>query len=652
MEKKFEVFSAINHNHDRTGADQLRDFTYRLQEKLFAEGEKKRASISSTEELESYNKEVRKQFLEGLGSIPLYDGPLDAKVTKVDDMGEYTMEQILFCVRPGAYATATLYIPKGLTEPSPAILFVCGHSPTGRMRDIYQIASRTLVQAGLIVFELDPMGQGERSNYYDRETGTYLINRAVPDHDAYGVPAFATGRSLECYFLSDEKRAIDYMCSRPEIDPNRIGMTGISGGGTQTSAMILYDDRLAAASPGTFLTTRREIMYTGMAQDSEQIWPGISRHGIDHANVLLMMAPRPINLLAAQYDYFPIEGTREIVDEAKRFYEMYGKGDSITLFEDRSIHTYSRKMAVSAAAFFTEVFYGERRVVDNSALEAFPEEFMYVTKTGQVLECVEGAKSVLEEVREYAAQLREKRAAFSDAERKAWLQKKVTQYREPVAFNPRFHNPGNNDAWVKADGYCAMGISWWTQRRLFSYGTLIRREKDETNDQLPTVIAIWRDGTKKIAEHEEWIRSKCDEGKQVLVLDVPGVGSIEQHLFLPTRSYKEAYGTLYRICYDLFYCDDSLAAMRSYDVLRCIEMLGEYFGIGESDVTLYCDDPEGTYGVTAGYLNGNVSMEYGEHLMKNFEKEILGQRALKYDDTLSIIIPGMLEYFDFEELMR
>ena len=84
MEKKFEVFSAISHNHDRTGADQLRDFTYRLQEKLFAEGEKKRASISSTEELESYNKEVRKQFLEGLGSIwPRARNPAEAAVTRL-----------------------------------------------------------------------------------------------------------------------------------------------------------------------------------------------------------------------------------------------------------------------------------------------------------------------------------------------------------------------------------------------------------------------------------------------------------------------------------------------------------------------------------------------------------------------------------------
>jgi len=608
------------------------------------------------EALETHNKEVRRKFLEGLGSIPESDCPLDAKITKTDDMGDYTMEQVVFCVRPGIYATATMYIPKGLTEPSPAILFVCGHSPAGRMRDIYQIASRTLVQAGLIVFELDPMGQGERSNYYDAETDSYLIDRAVPDHDAIGVPAFATGRSLECYFLSDQKRALDYMCTRPEIDPKRLGMTGISGGGTQTSAMILFDDRLAAASPGTFLTTRREIMYTGMAQDSEQIWPGISRHGIDHADVLLQMAPRPINLLAAQYDYFPIEGTREIVDEAKRFYEMYDKGDSIHLFEDRSIHTYSRNMAVSAAAFFTEVFYGEKRTVDNSALEAFPEEFMYATKTGEVLTGVEDAKSVMDEVREYAAELREKRMALPEEKRrelaKQWLQEKVMQYRLPVAFNPRFHNPGNSNVWLQSDGYCAMGISWWSQRRLFSYGTLIRAASNEKNDQLPTVIAIWRDGTRKTAEHEKWIRSKCDEGKQVLVLDASGVGSNEQHLYLPTRSYKEAYGTLYRICCDLIYCDDSLAAMRIYDVLRCIEMLGAYFGIDEENITLYCDDPEGVYGVAAGFLNEKVAMEYGGALLTNFEKEIIGQRALRYDDTLSIVLPGMLEYFDFDELMR
>ena len=108
-------------------------------------------------------------------------------------------------------------------------------------------------------------------------------------------------------------RGFDYLCTRPEVDPKKIGITGNSGGGTQSSMAMLWDRRYAAAAPATFIMTREEYLYVGGGQDSEQIWPGFTSNGYDHDDILFAMAPKPVLVLAVDYDFFPIEDRKSVV---------------------------------------------------------------------------------------------------------------------------------------------------------------------------------------------------------------------------------------------------------------------------------------------------------------------------------------------------
>ena len=649
----FEVFDKMTHQYNRTSYEQLKDFIYREQEGMFDRADEQRAGVQTLEELQSYNAAMKQVFLDAIGGKIETDAPLNAKVTGKLDMGDYTIESIIFNSRPQTYVTASLYMPKDIELPGPAVLFVCGHAPSGRMDEDYQRVCYTLVKAGLIVFAMDPMGQGERGDFYDPETGTYLINRTTPDHDACGVPAVATGRMLQRYFLCDEMRAVDYMLTRPEIDPKRIGVTGNSGGGTQTTVMMAMDDRIAAAAPGTFVTSRREYMQWGQAQDSEQIWPGIADKGFDHVNPFMIFAPRPAAILAVKYDFFPIEGTRETFREAQRIYGLYGRKEQVRLYEDEYTHSYTPKLAVCAAEFFSEIFLGRKVTVDNRHFEPLPEEKMYATRTGNIKGEIADARLVPQEVAEYAEELRKARMALPEAERKArakaWLTERVMFHRTPVDFNARIFP---KDACAQIDGYMGTSVSWWTQKRLFSYGVMIKQEKYDSVMNLPTVLAVWEDGSKKISEHEAWIRQQCEAGKQVFVLDVPGVGAIEQRNMTLGATYKGAYGTLYTLCGNLMYMGDSCAAMRTYDVLRTIEMLGAEFGVPEEAITLYCEGPSGIYGVMAAFLNEKVGAWYGEGLLDSVERQYIHQEVFQYDNSLTLLVPGMLRYFDYEELKR
>ena len=181
-----------------------------------------------------------------------------------DEGDGFRIEKIIFESRPRHYVTANLYLP--LNRPAgrtAAVLFLSGHHNTAKVVPEYQIVCQTLARAGLIVLSQDPVGQGERLSYFEPATKTNPVGIGTRDHDYAGVPARLLGDTLGRYMLHDAMRGIDYLISRPEVDPAKIGVTGNSGGGTQTSLVMMVDPRVAAAAPATFIMSREAYQRTG-----------------------------------------------------------------------------------------------------------------------------------------------------------------------------------------------------------------------------------------------------------------------------------------------------------------------------------------------------------------------------------------------------
>ncbi|MBQ3792196.1 MAG: acetylxylan esterase [Clostridia bacterium] len=653
----FQPFDRMTHGYTHTHNDQLKDFVYARQEEYYRAGREMRDRIQTKEELASFVSQFRKDFLEGLGGW-IYDGvPLNAKITRTTDYPDYKTEQIVFQSRKDVYVTGTMYIPHGISLPSPAVLFLCGHADEGRLDENYQKVCSVIARTGLVVFAVDPVGQGERESYYNLETGKLDVKGCGTDHDAAGVPSLLTGRAMGAYFYCDESRAVDYMLSRSElIDPKRIGVTGNSGGGTQTTVMMMLDERIAAAAPGTFFTSREEYMYAGQSQDSEQIWPGFTNRGYEHVCALMAMAPRPVCILATTYDFFPIEGTRASVAEGRRFYEMFGQSGNLRLAEDQFTHMYTPKLAQYAGEFFSEIFLGEKRTRDYKDSPVIPKAEMFATEKGNVRLSIPGAKNVHDESVLLAKKLREERLALPREERlktaREWLSERVNFHRLPVDFNarifPRMHC-------LIEDGFLGTTFSWYSQKRLFCYGVLIRPEQYEFDRIRPTVVAVWDEGSRAIGAHEKWIRDMWDKGYQTFVLDVTGIGDVRQN---PLRiddtpdKYYDFYGTLYKLDCDLLYCGDSMPALRVYDVLRCIEMLKHEIGLTDDLITLYAEGKHGMYATMAAFLNEKVGVLYSDDTIRSAEDVFIKPWYTPYVDFYSQIIPGMLRYFDFGEIMR
>jgi cephalosporin-C deacetylase-like acetyl esterase len=194
-----------------------------------------------------WQQDVRSRLAELLGDFPERT-PLRPRVVGRIDRPKFTVEKIILESRPGYYVTANLYLPRGRTSPVPGILIPCGHAADGKCARPYSAAGICLAMQGNVALIFDPTGQGERSECIDPDTGRHLVRLTVCQHHWTGKPCLLTDTTLAGYRTWDGIRCIDYLLTRPEVDPRRIGVMGNSGGGIMTLLITAVDARVAACA--------------------------------------------------------------------------------------------------------------------------------------------------------------------------------------------------------------------------------------------------------------------------------------------------------------------------------------------------------------------------------------------------------------------
>jgi dienelactone hydrolase len=285
------------------------------------------------------------------------------------------------------------------------VLLLCGHSETGKAA--YQQVAVLLVKSGMAVLCPDPIGQGERKQVVEPEgRGRF---GASGEHMVAGVAPILMGRNLATYMIWDAVRGIDYLAGRPEVDPARIGCTGNSGGGNRTSYLMALDERVVAAAPGCFITTTRRKNESPGPGDAEQNIHAQIAFGMDHADYLLMRAPRPTLILSATRDYVPIEGAWESFRQAKRLYTRLGYPERVSLVETDEKHGYSLHLREGATRWMRRWLLGKDDAVTEADWPLEPAEKLRCSPDGQVLR-IPGARSVFDLYREEEERLAEERA--------------------------------------------------------------------------------------------------------------------------------------------------------------------------------------------------------------------------------------------------
>jgi cephalosporin-C deacetylase-like acetyl esterase len=295
--------------------------------------------------------QVKSILNEIIGPFPAKT-PLNPRITGILKKDGYRVEKIMLESMPGLYITGCLFIPDGIVGKRPAILDNIGHSEGSFRKESYQNVIHNLVKKGFIVFAIDPIGQGEKNDYYDPLTKKSVIEEGEPAHCYFGNQCFIAGFSVAKYFIWDGIRAIDYLCSRKEVDPARIGVTGLSGGGTVTSYLCAFDDRIKAAAPYNWAMYDRILMETQGEQGAETyIYHGLINR-ITFADFLETRAPKPTLMIKTTRDYLPIQAAREAYMEIMKAYKAFGKEENLGIIEDDAEHRFTRKNNEATYAFF------------------------------------------------------------------------------------------------------------------------------------------------------------------------------------------------------------------------------------------------------------------------------------------------------------
>ncbi|HLY63353.1 MAG TPA: acetylxylan esterase [Terriglobia bacterium] len=606
-------------------------------------------ALQSQADIKTWSDANREEFLRLIGGLPGDRTPLNARVVGEIPREGYVIRKIIFESLPEFYVTANLYVPTVGKSPYPAILSPCGHSENGKAYEVYQHLFIGLVKRGYVVLTYDPLGQGERVQYWD-----FLANRRRFDfnqHGMAGIQEYLLGKNLARYFIWDGMRALDYLTSLPEVDASRIGVTGSSGGGTLTTYIAMLDSRVKAASVVTFITSipkKIENRANDAEADPEQDIAGLLAAGIDHTEFLGMIAPRPVLIGAATRDFFPIEGTRKTFGEAQEIYKKLGVPDHIKMAEFDHRHMYSQPLREATYAWFDRWLKGIENEVQEPAIVTEKDDVLQCTLTGQV-ETSLGGKTVADFNRADAERLernleakRGKRQINSEID---------TKIKERLGLPADM--TGQHSAPPQKSGEIALN-DLVIEKFLLApeegivIPTRVILPKDH-RARLPAVVYLRdRNGD---GDSPSLFEAWASRERMVVVADVRGFGETMSAPAIPNSHldyFDPRDGMDADFTFASFFLGHPLLGMRVRDAQAVIDFLRARPEVDTSHITLVGKGWAGVVALFTAAIDPRISRVAVEGTPVSFG-EIA--KAHLYNQPVSLMIPGILQDFDLPDVL-
>jgi dienelactone hydrolase/pimeloyl-ACP methyl ester carboxylesterase len=600
-----------------------------------------RAALRTLADAEAYVEAVRKSIRLCFGPLP-QKTPLKPRVTGVVERDAYRVEKILFESRPGFLVAANLYVPRGKKPPLPGVVGCCGHSNNGKAAEPYQAFAQGLARRGYVVLIYDPIGQGERLQY--GHLGKGRPRPGTGEHLYAGNQQFLAGEFFGTWRAWDGIRALDYLLSRPEVDPRRVGVTGNSGGGTLTAWLCGLDQRWAAAAPGCFVTTFRRNLENELPADTEQCPPRALALHLDHDDFLAALAPRPVLILAKERDFFDVRGSEEAYARLKRLYTLLGRPDDVGLFVGPTAHGYTRENREAMYRWFDRAL-GVSSARGEPELVVEKDEILGCTPKGQVAEL--GSRTVFSFTREKAQALaRQRSAPTGEALRRSVTAALRLSERTGVP-EYRILREVEGRRYPKAH---ATPYAVETEPGIFA---LVYRLSEVHHDSRPP-----RDGGRAvlyIAHHsadaelrdEPLIGQLLREERRsaFYACDVRGIGESRPDT-CGADQFLTPYGSDYFYAIHSIMLDRPYVGQKTFDVLRVLDWLA---ACGHSEVHLAGRGWGSLPATFAALLHDRVAQVTLKNALTSYQAVAESE---SYAWPLSAFVPAVLEHFDLPDCYR
>ena len=592
-----------------------------------AERVKTVANIRSRADAERRKQLVRGKILDLIGGLPERRGPVGVKqfgaVAGVAADAGFRIEKLAYESLPGFWVTANLYLPANGGGPFPAVLLTPGHEASGKQSQ-YSFGAN-FARAGIIALAIDPLGQGERLQYFDAERKASAVGGSTGEHGEANIPALLIGEDIARYFINDGMRGIDYLIARPDVDASRIGALGCSGGGTATAYLAALDSRIKAAGVACYITSFQELLpsATGV-QEAEQSIPHFLEQGLDFADWVELAAPTPYAIISTTNDMFPFEGARQTYEETRRIYGLYGAAENLRWITGPGGHGNLSPISPAILGFFLHHLKGAP--AGDAAFTPFrPEhpEDLLVTPTGQVATSI-GGETVASIVRAHAA-----KPAAAPSNLRADIRALTAAKAQPDAAPPLVRTLATENGIYRTD----------------------RIVIESDGFELPGRIAIPTSPGRKpailivapFADVASELDRLAQAGRVVMQFEpTPAPAG--------TEGLKSPYlGPFNLLSLRTFLVGRTIVGLRMDDVIRAVDWLAARPDVDASAITAYGAGAYGTALLHAAVLDRRIQRIVVENTLASYR---LAVEQPLHRNISEVMIPGVLRRYDIDDLVR
>jgi len=605
-------------------------------------------ALDDADAARAYVEELRDKLPAMFGELPERT-PLSARTVGTLERDDFVIERVIFDSRPNFPVPANLYIPREADFPAPAVIVPSGHSKEGKAADYNQAACQLCARNGMVALAYDPIGQGERLQYPggDDEDGQ-KVRWGTLQHNYIGNPQLLVGDFFGTWRAWDGIRAIDYLLTREEVDPTRIGVTGASGGGTMSTLLTALERRITMSAPACYVTSWRRDIENELAADAEQMVPYAHALGVGQHDLLLCNAPDALILLTAEQDFFDQRGAQESFERIEHVYRLLGAEGLPAYYHGPGGHGYPPEMRDALAAHFATAAGVELRASDESFVEE-PEEALWCTESGQVaeLEPTWAWEFTAERSRELAAQRGEPSG-----------EELIRRVREVLDLPERNGPPDFRVLryWTQRD-YARPHASHFvldTDPELGAQAVVTKLEDEPRHARPLSAEAAGLDGSAVLylphlssdaeMREDEFVRG-LERAPAFFACDYRGIGESLPDAVKP-GSFDSYYGSDYFYAAHATMFGESYVAWRVHDILCTLDWMASF---GYADVHLVARGNGAIPGALAALLHPNVTRVTLVHPLRSYAE--IAESEL-YDWPLSTLVPGVLAHFDLPDVYR
>lgn len=621
--------------------------------RLADQWDKKRALLQSAADVKARNAFVREKFLQMIGGLP-EKSPLNAVTVKTVEKDGYRVENVMFCSRPDFWVTGNLYLPASGSGPFPGIISPCGHYPMARIVPQYQSAYISLVKSGFAVLAYDPIGQGERRQYWNPATDVTEVGGAVFEHSMAGQLLLLLGETLTGYMVWEGMRAIDYLLTRPEVDAKKIGCAGHSGGGTLTKFIAVADERVQCAAileGGT--ANAWPTRSIGIADAEQNVFPA-ALFGVDNVDLHEAIAPRPL-LAAIEHNSANFDSAADAI--GARYKQLGAEGKFTTVLADDP-HAWTPKLRLATTDWFCRWFYDRSGPQKEEAYQISPPEDLYCTPNGSLRYSRRG-QTIFSIIAEKQSDLRPWQDSPKNDAELAVHQEEIRSRVQKLLRYERHERPLNERHIVTTprEGYRIEKTEFLSEPDIYIPTWVFVPEG--RSGVLPTVVyfsdeGMESDGMEFTGEFSlAWTPGVLDQlargGYLVIAADVRGVGETDssRSSSLTSGEFGHLFDTNTSMAYAAWFMKLSLLGMRVQDVVRTVDYALQCEHADDRNLHLIGKGNAGLWCLFAAALDPRITSLISVRSLLSYRTLAQADRYLYGAD---VFVPDILEHLDLPQV--